>query len=86
MHVPVAVGFCTLAQLGGPGVALVVSNAMCLNKAVNGLQAIDRSVPRSVILKAVSVTSSSRVPSFTPEQQECALHVIVEAMFVRRSI
>ncbi|KAF2969068.1 hypothetical protein GQX73_g4496 [Xylaria multiplex] len=78
--VPVAVGFCTLAQLAGPGVALVVSNAVFLNKAANGLQAIDPDVPRSVVLKAISVASSGGVPSFTPEQQERALHVIVEAM------
>ncbi|KAI3328681.1 MFS drug efflux transporter [Ustulina deusta] len=78
--VPVVVGFCTLAQLAGPGVALVVSNAVFLNKAVNGIQAIDPSVPRSVVLKAISVASSGGVPSFTPEQQERALHVIVKAM------
>ncbi|TRX96508.1 hypothetical protein FHL15_002780 [Xylaria flabelliformis] len=77
---PVAVGFCTLAQLAGPGVALVVSNAVFLNKAASGLQEIAPDVPRSVILKAISVASSGGVPSFTPEQQERALHVIVKAM------
>ncbi|KAI2642058.1 MFS drug efflux transporter [Xylaria nigripes] len=78
--VPVAVGFCTLAQLAGPGVSLVVSNAVFLNKAANGLQQIDPNIPRSAILKAISVASSGGVPSFTPEQQARALHVIVKSM------
>ncbi|KAI0465717.1 MFS drug efflux transporter [Xylaria cf. heliscus] len=78
--VPVAVGFYTLAQLAGPGVALVISNAVFVNEAANGLQEIAPDVPRSVILKAISVASSGVLPSFTRDQQESALHVIVKAM------
>ncbi|TGJ87635.1 hypothetical protein E0Z10_g1102 [Xylaria hypoxylon] len=78
--VPVAVGFCTLAQLAGPGIALVVSNAVFLNEAISGLHAISPDVSRSEILEAISIASSGGIPSFTPEQQTKALHVIVKAM------
>lgn len=43
--IPVAVGFCTFAQLAGPAVALAISNSGFLNEAVNGILLIAPDVP-----------------------------------------
>ena len=44
--IPVAIGFCTFAQLAGPAVALSIANAVFLNEATDGIAAITPDLSR----------------------------------------
>ncbi|KAK0609540.1 MFS drug efflux transporter [Bombardia bombarda] len=78
--VPVAVGFCTLAQLAGPAVSLAISNAVFLNKAADGIQNIAPELSRETVLGLVSVASGGGALPFTEAQKVEVIHIIVEAM------
>lgn len=79
--VPVAVGFCTLAQLSGPAASLAMSNAIFLNKAADGIIGIAPDVSREAVLGAISVASNGGLQSsFGQHQQAELVHIIVDAM------
>ncbi|KAM7206080.1 Major facilitator superfamily domain containing protein [Naviculisporaceae sp. PSN 640] len=83
--VPVAVGFCTLAQLAGPAVSLAISNAVFLNRAADGiLDLAPPGVSRDAVLALVSVASDgSRGGALSivgEEHMAEVIHVIVDAM------
>ncbi|CAJ2504184.1 Uu.00g115780.m01.CDS01 [Anthostomella pinea] len=78
--IPVAVGFCTLAQLAGPAVSLAISNAVFLNKTADGILIIAPGLSREVVLGAIAAASNNGAVLVSEAQQAEVIHVIVEAM------
>ncbi|KAI0381220.1 MFS drug efflux transporter [Hypomontagnella monticulosa] len=78
--VPVAVGFCTLAQLSGPAISLAMSNAIFLNQAADNILKITPGLSRQAVLEAISVASSHKIQSISQQQQAELIHIVVRAM------
>ncbi|KAI9875888.1 MAG: hypothetical protein M1830_007829 [Pleopsidium flavum] len=79
--IPVAIGFCTFAQLAGPAVALSIANAVFLNEATNGIADLAPHLSRATIQTAISgVGSHHQIEGLSPEMQRMILHTIVNAM------
>lgn len=78
--IPVAIGFCTFAQLAGPAVALSIANAVFLNEATDGIAEIAPNLSRQTIQTAISGVGSHRIEGLNPEVQGLVLHTIVKAM------
>lgn len=78
--IPVAIGFCTFAQLAGPAVALSIANAVFLNEATDGIARIAPDLSRETIQMAISGVGSRRMEGLGPEVRGQVLHVIVKAM------
>jgi MFS family permease len=79
-EIPLSVGFCTLAQLSGPVVALAIANAVFLNKATTGIRHLVPEIPQAAIQSAISGVSGRKVQGVPPELQPEVLHIVVRAI------
>ena len=57
-EIPLAIGFISLAQIGGATIALAIANSVFVNQATNGILAILPHEPRSVVQGAISGAGS----------------------------
>ena len=78
--VPVAVGFCTFAQLAGPAFALCIANAVWLNEATDGILSLAPQLSPHDVQSVISQASLRNVPILDAGLQEEALHIVVKAM------
>jgi hypothetical protein len=79
-EIPMAVGFCTLAQLAGPVVALSIANAVFLNEATAGINSIVPNLPEGALQNAISGSSIGEVEGVPPQLQPQVLRVVVRAI------
>ena len=79
-EIPSAIGFISLAQLGGGTIALAIANSVFLNQATNGILAILPHEPRSVVQSAVSGAGSIFFQTLDPSVKTAVLGVVTQAI------
>lgn len=78
--VPLAIGFISLAQIGGATIALAIANSVFLNQATNGILAIMPDEPRSVVQDAVSGAGSTFFQTLDPNVKTAVLGAVSHAV------
>nr|POE77914.1 efflux pump patc [Quercus suber] len=78
--IPRAVGWCTLAQLGGPTIALSIANAVFLNRAQLGVSNVLPNLSGSQVTTIISDPTSPLLRNLSPETQNAVIGAIVHAM------
>ena len=78
--VPLAIGFISLAQIGGATIALAIANSVFLNQATNGILAIMPDEPRSVVQGAVSGAGSTFFQTLDPNVKTAVLAAVSHAI------
>ena len=78
--VPLAIGFISLAQIGGATIALAIANSVFLNQATNGILAIIPDEPRSVVQNAVSGAGSTFFQTLDPDVKTAVLGAVSHAV------
>ncbi|KAH8807460.1 major facilitator superfamily domain-containing protein [Xylogone sp. PMI_703] len=79
-EIPLAIGFISLAQIGGATIALAIANAVFLNNATNGILAIIPTASRSVVQGAVSGANSAFFKSLDPSVKTAVLEAVTHAV------
>ena len=79
-EIPSAIGFISLAQIGGATIALAIANSVFLNQATNGILAIMSHKPRSVVQSAVSGAGSTFFQTLDPSVKTAVLGVVTQAI------
>jgi len=79
-EIPSAIGFISLAQIGGATIALAIANSVFLNQATNGILAIVPHAPRSVVQSAVSGVGSTFFQSLDPNVKTAVLEAVTHAI------
>ena len=79
-EIPMAIGFVSLAQIGGATIALAIANSVFLNQATNGILAILPNYPRSVVQSAVSGAGSTFFEMLDPKLQPEVLGAVTHAI------
>lgn len=77
---PLAIGFISLAQIGGSTIALAIANSVFLNQATNGILAILPNEPRSVVQGAVSGAGSTFFQTLDPSVKTAVLGAVTHAI------
>ncbi|KAH8886155.1 MFS general substrate transporter [Thozetella sp. PMI_491] len=75
-----AISYMMLAQIGGIGLALSISGAVFVNKALEGLTTLLPQVARSDLQSGISGTSGAFLSSLSEEKRVAALDIIVRAL------
>ena len=79
-EIPLAIGFISLAQIGGATIALAIANSVFLNQATNGILAILPQEPRSVVQGAVSGAGSTFFQTLDPSVKTAVLEAVTHAI------
>lgn len=79
-EIPSAIGFISLAQIGGATIALAIANSVFLNQATNGILAIMPDEPRDVVQGAVSGVGSSFFQTLDPSLKTAVLEAVTHAI------
>ena len=79
-EIPLAIGFISLAQIGGATIALAIANSVFLNQATNGILAIVPNEPRGVVQGAVSGASSIFFQTLDPSVKTAVLEAVTHAI------
>lgn len=79
-EIPSAIGFISLAQIGGATIALAIANSVFLNQATNGILAVVPDQPRSVVQSAVSGAGSTFFQTLDPSVKTAVLRAITDAI------
>ena len=79
-EIPSAIGFISLAQIGGATIALAIANSVFLNKATSGILAIVPGQPRNVVQGAVSGVGSTFFQSLDASVKTAVLRVVTDAI------
>ena len=79
-EIPLAIGFISLAQLGGATISLAIANSVFLNQATNGILAIIPSASRSVVQGAVSGVGSDFFKTLDPSVRAAVLEAVAHAI------
>ena len=77
---PLAIGFMSLAQIGGSTISLAIANSVFLNQATNGILAILPREPRSVVQGAVSGAGSTFFQTLDPSVKTAVLEAVTHAI------
>lgn len=78
--IPLAVGFCTLAQFLGITIALAIANSIYLNYSETKIAEVLTNVPSSEIKALMEGVSGSFLDTLTASQKAQVLAVIVKAI------
>ena len=79
-EIPMAIGFISLAQIGGATIALAIANSVFLNQATSSILAILPNVPRGVVQGAVSGSGSTFFQTLDPSVKEAVLRAVTDAI------
>ena len=79
-EIPLAIGFMSLAQLGGATIALAISNSVFLNRATSGILAVLPHEPRSVVQGAVSGAGSTFFQTLEPSVKTAVLEAVTDSI------
>ena len=79
-EIPLAIGFISLAQIGGATIALAIANSVFLNQATTGILAILPHESRSVVQSAVSGAGSTFFQTLDPSVKTAVLGAVTHAM------
>ncbi|KAL8921013.1 MAG: hypothetical protein Q9208_005904 [Pyrenodesmia sp. 3 TL-2023] len=79
-EIPSAIGFISLAQIGGATIALAIANSVFLNQATNDILAIMPNQPRSVVQGAVSGARSAFFRTLDPSVRIAVLEAVTRAI------
>lgn len=79
-EIPLAIGFISLAQIGGATIALAIANSVFLNQATNGILAILPNEPRSVVQSTVSGAGSIFFQTLDPNVRTAVLEAVTHAI------
>lgn len=77
---PLAIGFISLAQIGGATIALAIANSVFLNQATNGILAILPNEPRGVVQGAVGGSGSTFFQTLDPSVKTAVLVAVTNAI------
>ena len=79
-EIPMAIGFISLAQIGGATIALAIANSVFINKATSSILAILPNVPKSIVQGAVSGSGSTFFQTLDPSVKEAVLRATTDAI------
>lgn len=79
-QIPMAIGFISLAQIGGATIALAIATSVFLNQATHGILAIMPHEPRRVVEGAVSGAGSTFFQTLDPSVKTAVLGVVAHAI------
>ena len=79
-EIPSAIGFISMAQIGGSVITLAISNSMFLNQATNGILRVLPTQPRGLIQGAVSGSGSVFFQQLDPNVKRAVLVTITNAI------
>ena len=79
-EIPSAIGFISLAQIGGSVFALAISNSVFLNKATTGILHILPNQPKGVIQGAISGAGSAFLQQLPPDTKRQVLVAVTNAI------
>ena len=79
-EIPLAIGFISLAQIGGATIALAIANSVFLNQATNSILAILPNEPRAIVQGAVSGAGSTFFQTLDPTVKNAVLAAVTHAI------
>lgn len=79
-EIPLAIGFISLAQVGGATIALAIASSVFLNQATDGILAVVPDQPRSVVQGAVSGAGSTFFQTLDPSVKTAVLGAVTHAI------
>lgn len=79
-EIPSAVGFITLAQIGGGTISLAIANSVFLNQATGKIAALLPDVPLETVRGAVAGGGSAFFRTLSDDIKAKVLHIVVEAI------
>ena len=79
-YIPLAIGFITMAQIGGATIGLVIANSVFLNRATHTISTILPNLPRGQIQGAVSGAGSDIIRNLDPDTKRKVIEAIVSAI------
>lgn len=79
-EIPLAIGFISLAQLGGATIALAIANSVFLNQATNNILRVLPDVPRATVQTALSGAGSSFFQTLDPSSKTAVLEALTNSI------
>ena len=79
-EIPLAIGYISLAQIGGATIALAIANSVFLNQATNGILTLLPGTPLAEVQGAIAGTGSSFFNNLKPDVKTQVLGVITAAI------
>ena len=79
-EIPLAIGFISLAQIGGATIALAIANSVFLNKATSGILAVLPDLPLEVVQGAVSGAGSTFFQTLDESVRPAVLEAVADAI------
>ena len=79
-EIPLAIGFISLAQIGGATIALAIANSVFLNQATAGILAVLPNEPLGVVQGAVSGAGSTFFQTLDPSVRGAVLSAVAHAI------
>ena len=79
-EIPLAIGFISLAQIGGATIALAIANSVFLNQATSGILAVLPHEPLGVVQGAVSGAGSTFFQTLDPSVRDAVLGAVAHAI------
>ena len=79
-EIPLAIGFISMAQIGGATIALAIANSVFLNQATSGILAILPTTPVATVQGAIAGAGSTFFQNLDPSVKTEVLNVVTTAI------